>query len=245
MKQFFLALLGLVLSLSAFCQNWDEVVYLKNGSIIRGTVIEQIPGETLKIKTADGSVFQYRMSEVEKITKEEAPVNRGGTRYPGPYRYADKVEISRGDFYLNGRELDDYETRQFIGDEIYNNTFIPARRQRKAGMVLSTIGGVVTGVGTIVTIVGVATSTTTHTWYQDSSGRTWGDKYTDNISPALLAGAIIAPVGFVILGTGIPLMVIGTKRLNWVEEDANDKLSHPMTLNLNSSANGFGLCLNF
>ncbi len=48
----------------------QEVVYLKNGSIIRGTIMEQVPGVSLKIQTADGSVFVYSMDEVEKITKE-------------------------------------------------------------------------------------------------------------------------------------------------------------------------------
>lgn len=52
-------------------QNYQEVVYLKNGSIIRGVVIEQIPDTSLKVKTADGSIFAYSMSEVEKIAKEE------------------------------------------------------------------------------------------------------------------------------------------------------------------------------
>ncbi|WP_075558902.1 hypothetical protein [Parabacteroides timonensis] len=48
----------------------QEVVYLKNGSMIRGTIIEQVVGRSLKIQTADGSIFVYRMDEVEKITKE-------------------------------------------------------------------------------------------------------------------------------------------------------------------------------
>jgi len=48
----------------------EEKVYLKNGSIIRGNVIEQIPNKTLKIQTADGSIFVYEMEQVEKITKE-------------------------------------------------------------------------------------------------------------------------------------------------------------------------------
>jgi hypothetical protein len=48
-----------------------DVVYLKNGSVIRGLIMEQIPNETLKIQTADGSLFVYKMEEVVKITKEE------------------------------------------------------------------------------------------------------------------------------------------------------------------------------
>ena len=52
-------------------QDVRDVVYLKNGSIIKGMVIEQIPTESLKIKTSDGSLFVYKMEEVLKIVKEE------------------------------------------------------------------------------------------------------------------------------------------------------------------------------
>jgi hypothetical protein len=47
-----------------------EVVYLKNGGIIRGVIIEQIPNVQLKIQTMDQSVFVFKMDEIEKITKE-------------------------------------------------------------------------------------------------------------------------------------------------------------------------------
>jgi len=47
-----------------------DVVYLKNGSIIRGTIIEQDPATQVKIQTRDGSVFVYKVSEIEKITRE-------------------------------------------------------------------------------------------------------------------------------------------------------------------------------
>jgi len=50
----------------------QDVVYLKDGSIIRGTIIEQVPNVSLKIKTKDGSVFVYQMDEVDKITKVES-----------------------------------------------------------------------------------------------------------------------------------------------------------------------------
>lgn len=49
---------------------YEDVVYLKNGSIIHGIIIEQIPNESLKIQTKDGNVFVYKMAEIEKITKE-------------------------------------------------------------------------------------------------------------------------------------------------------------------------------
>jgi hypothetical protein len=43
---------------------------LKDGSIIRGTIVEQIPNESIKLKTADNSVFVYETDEVERIRKE-------------------------------------------------------------------------------------------------------------------------------------------------------------------------------
>lgn len=48
-----------------------DVVYLKNGSVIKGTIIEQIPNVSIKIKTKDGNVFVYKMEEIEKTTREE------------------------------------------------------------------------------------------------------------------------------------------------------------------------------
>tara|TARA_R110001592_G_scaffold107256_5_gene300386 strand:+ start:53 stop:577 length:525 start_codon:yes stop_codon:yes gene_type:complete len=47
-----------------------DVVYLKNGSIIKGMIIEQIPNISLKIQTVGGSIFVYKMEDVEKMTKE-------------------------------------------------------------------------------------------------------------------------------------------------------------------------------
>lgn len=73
MKKALLMLLLFVGSITVgVAQNVQEVVYLKNGSIVRGVVIEQVPGVSLKVQTADGSIFAYQMSEVEKITKEAA-----------------------------------------------------------------------------------------------------------------------------------------------------------------------------
>lgn len=60
--------IGLTPGLQA--QQLQDVVYLKNGGMIRGIIIEQVPGTSLKIQTRDGSVFVYRMDEIERITRE-------------------------------------------------------------------------------------------------------------------------------------------------------------------------------
>lgn len=75
-----LLLLTLLFSISTYvaAQNYTEVVYLKNGSVIKGVIIEQVPNVSLKIKTSDGSLIICQMNDVEKITKEE--------RYTRDYR---------------------------------------------------------------------------------------------------------------------------------------------------------------
>jgi hypothetical protein len=49
---------------------YRDVVYLKNGSIIKGTIVETVPEKSIKIETADGNLFVYNMSDIEKLTKE-------------------------------------------------------------------------------------------------------------------------------------------------------------------------------
>jgi len=51
-------------------KNMEDVVYLKNESIIRGIIIEQVPNQSIKIQTKDGSIYAYKMDEILKITKE-------------------------------------------------------------------------------------------------------------------------------------------------------------------------------
>jgi hypothetical protein len=48
----------------------EDVVYLKNGAIIRGVIIEQVPDKTLEIKSNDNNYLIFNYSEIQKITKE-------------------------------------------------------------------------------------------------------------------------------------------------------------------------------
>src|SRR5436853_3932837 len=47
----------------------EDIVYLKNGAIVHGVIIELIPNQTLKIQTPDHNLFIFKMEDVEKITK--------------------------------------------------------------------------------------------------------------------------------------------------------------------------------
>lgn len=52
--------------------DYIDVVYLKNGGVIKGMIIEQTPNVQIKIQTKDGSIFVYKFDEIEKITKEQS-----------------------------------------------------------------------------------------------------------------------------------------------------------------------------
>ena len=51
--------------------NLQDVVYLKNGSIIRGDIIEMVPGEMVKIMTSDGSVFVHNFAGCGEVHQRE------------------------------------------------------------------------------------------------------------------------------------------------------------------------------
>ena len=102
-------------------QNVQEVVYLKNGSVVRGIVIEQVPGVSLKIQTSDGSIFAYQMSEVVKITKEstkyknENPLNFNNSGNESGYKgFIDLgYTIGVGDWGIDRLELSTSHGYQF------------------------------------------------------------------------------------------------------------------------------------
>ncbi len=112
MKKFLFLFAALALSVGTFAQNMQETVYLKNGSIIRGIIIEQVPAQSLKIRTKDGNIFVFAMSDVEKISKENVSdrhfrSNRRMThsRWSGPISRIRRLELDRGRRHHFGRRL--------------------------------------------------------------------------------------------------------------------------------------------
>ena len=91
MKKLLLTMLLLVGSFYSYAQNWQEVVYLKNGSVIRGFVVELQPGASLKIQTVDGNLFVFQMSEVEKFTRELPMQNTVGNSLYGIENVIDPI----------------------------------------------------------------------------------------------------------------------------------------------------------
>lgn len=86
MKKFVLLFFCVMSTMFAVAQtNLQDVVYLKNGSVVRGVIVEQIPGVSLKVQTSDGSIFVYNIADVEKMTKEQP---KGAVRQVSNYAYS-------------------------------------------------------------------------------------------------------------------------------------------------------------
>lgn len=73
MKKQLLFTIILIFSLFTLsAQKTKDVLYLKNGSIIFGKLI-QIVGDNYKMQTSDGSIFYFMSSEVDKFVREIPP----------------------------------------------------------------------------------------------------------------------------------------------------------------------------
>ncbi len=72
MKKLSIFILFVFITTFAFAQNkkYQDVIYLKNGSIIRGIIMEQVPNKIVKIETSNRNIFVYQMNDVKKIVKE-------------------------------------------------------------------------------------------------------------------------------------------------------------------------------
>ena len=58
----------------------EDVLYLKNGSILRGKIVE-LDADTIKIEILGGSMFVYPVSEARGITKEKPKLTYKNTGY--------------------------------------------------------------------------------------------------------------------------------------------------------------------
>lgn len=85
-------------------KNEQDVVYLKNGSIIRGFISEFQPDKSVTIKTADQNIFVFEMSEVEKLTRELPPNTK-------QYHIKQKGYFNETSFVIGvGGDKDDFTT---------------------------------------------------------------------------------------------------------------------------------------
>lgn len=196
MKKLLLSLVLVLSSLVMFAQNnMHEVVYLKNGSVIKGVILEQVPNESVKIQTSDGSIFVYPMADVERITKETVETQ---VQQSSSYSVNGLMERDGRDLVIRGRELSDEELKALLSEDCYE-TYLSARKQFNTGNGFLIPGWIT--FGSAMTLAFIAGYT--------------GD--TDLMIPAYvleLTADVFLPLGFIFKG-------IGKGRIDWVADDFN------------------------
>ena len=139
----------------------------------------------------------------------------------------------------NGFTLSDQEIINIVGNDVFDQTVIGARKQYKAGKGLITGGILGIGAGLAGSVLaGVKAANDGYNDFQRAVEN-------DGSVLAMYLGSVAAlSLGSAALTAGIPLKVIGKKRLDWVAEEAN-RVSGNVTLNVGATPNGFGITLNF
>ena len=135
--------------------------------------------------------------------------------------------------------LSDQDIINLVGNDVFDQTVVGARKQYKAGRGLIT-GGII-GIG-----AGLAGAFATgykagKAGYNDLETALSDD---GSIAALYLASTAAASLGFAALSGGIVLKTIGKKRLNWVSEEAN-RVSGNVSLNVGATPHGMGITLNF
>lgn len=97
------ALIGaLCLTVSTYAQQTQDVVYLKNGSVIHGQVTEFQIGGNVKVTNQAGDVIIYPADQVEKISKENSTSSYTRTSSSSPYLVRGYRGFVDGGLYVGG-----------------------------------------------------------------------------------------------------------------------------------------------
>ncbi len=71
MKHPFLLIFSLLTFSSLLAQeDYRDVIYLKDGSVVKGIINRQVPGESITLQTGEDSLTQYALADVDHIRRE-------------------------------------------------------------------------------------------------------------------------------------------------------------------------------
>ncbi len=79
--------------------NMEDVVYLKNGNVLRGIIMEQIPNKSITLKINEKNTMVIKFDEIEKITKEAIAEKPKEKAPPTDYKqkgFIDLTELTYG-----------------------------------------------------------------------------------------------------------------------------------------------------
>ena len=157
-----------------------------------------------------------------------------------------QIHRDRADFVDNrGMFLSDQELIGLVGEDVFFETVVGARKQYNTGRKLVISGAAGLGVGVAGMLAGTAMIAAAGPT-QTSNGTTYFDDEELAVGGAavLVLGSIATALGGTALSIGIPFKAIGQGRLNWVENDFNDR-ARGYSLQFGPAPSGLGLTLTF
>ena len=137
----------------------------------------------------------------------------------------------------SGYVLSDSQLINLVGNDVFQQTVVGARKQYKAGngLIWGGVAGIAAGLaGSVLTGVKVGQSS-----YSDMETAITNDA---SIAAMYLASTAVMSLGGSLLSGGIVLKTIGKKRLNWVADQANGV---NLTYHVGATPNGVGIALQF
>jgi len=103
MKNTIATILFLFISVIAYAQGRSEdVLYLKDGSIYRGTIIEEIPGVSYKIEMVGGNVVFVQAKSVTKVERGK-PVNAADDTRPASTSRGRPVKVKNPYYFYQDK----------------------------------------------------------------------------------------------------------------------------------------------
>ena len=113
-KTVFVILSLFVSSLYSIAQEYTQILTLKNGSTMKGVILDESPTGTIKIKTDEGRVFIVKPNQIETITDEVLVGRKGNRQSPAPVvsTYTNTTSTHTGTLSSNEYDISGY--RGFI-----------------------------------------------------------------------------------------------------------------------------------
>lgn len=203
----------------------QDIITLKSGEDINAKIItisdneieykkwDNQEGPTYKKVISDVFSIKYHngQKEVFNITSSQSSTKTNSLNFG-------MMDYSKGNLYLQGHELSDYEISQYCGINTLN-IYKSACGQRAAGKVLTTLGFVYMGVGLVSMLL----------------------YYADDV-PFLIYGVGYFIPSQILIPLGFSLRGIGNGRIAWIANDFNSRnqISSKFDINLSPSI----LCTN-
>lgn len=141
-----------------------------------------------------------------------------------------QLNVSNDRFFMNGMPLNDGEILDLLGEDVYNNEYLPARKKLKTASTLGYVGGTIMGVG-----VGCAVGDLV-------SSALYG--YEIKAQSYIVYGCITA-VGLIPTLIHFQMTKNGQAAYMRIAETYNKTTGKVTELTLSPARTGFGLAINF